>query len=225
MATRLWTFLTAAGPLLESATIPGTTDAGDAVLSLVEILAEEGPTSDRLEPLVQQLDSLLDAINAPLGKLVRSPRPLMEVGPGLLAFYCATSGREPTLTQVVALISQAAYLESFCDLVRRNPRLAQLLTANDSTPRAKTITIEVKALSRFELTDPEARRASVAFEQSALAEAFNRALNARLEQIGMPAKLANRVAAAVAKNTNRYIKAAIAATGQPLPAQNPSDRP
>jgi hypothetical protein len=165
---------------------------------------------------VLQLDSLLDAINAPLGKLVGSPLPLADLGTGLLMFYRETTQTEPTQALAIALVSQAAYLESFRELVKRNPRLGQLLTHNDSTPRARTITLEVKALGIFELTDSDAQLATVSFHQSALAAAFNRALKARLEQIGMPATLASRLVETVAKNTNRHIKKAIAAADDRL---------
>lgn len=215
MATRLWDFLTT--DIRDRAiNAERAADAADAVLGLAAGLATEGFNSPKLAPLVLQLDSLLDAINAPLGKLVGSTLPLADLGTGLLLFYRETTQTEPTQAQAIALVSQAAYLESFRELVKRNPRLGQLLTDNDSTPRARTITLEVKALGVFELTDSDAQLATVFFHQSALAAAFNRALNARLEQIGMPATLAQRLVEAVAKNTNRHIRNAIAAADDRL---------
>ncbi|PZO37229.1 MAG: hypothetical protein DCF17_16230 [Shackletoniella antarctica] len=215
MATRLWDFLTT-DSCDRAINAERAADAADAVLGLAAGLATEGPTSPKLAPLVLHLDSLLDAINAPLGKLVGSTLPLADLGTGLLMFYRETTQTEPTLAQAIALVSQAAYLESFRELVKRNPRLGQLLTDNDSTPRARTITLEVKALGIFELTDSDAQLATVSFHQSALAAAFNRALKARLEQIGMPATLASRLVETVAKNTNRHIKKAIAAADDRL---------
>jgi hypothetical protein len=211
MATRLWTFLVAdIADLAAFDTGDRAADATDVVLDLAAVLAQENPPVQRLAPLVGQLDSLLDAINAPLGKLVGTPLSLGAIAPGLLKVYRETTQREPTLAQSVALISQAAYLESFRELVKRNPELEKLLIANDSTPRAKTITLDVKALGIFELTDADARLAMAHFHQSALGAAFNQALKARLEQIGMPPALATRVVTAVAKNTNRHMRSAIA---------------
>ncbi len=215
MATHLWDFLTT--DLRDRAINPErAADAADAVLGLAAGLATAGFNSPKLPPLVLQLDSMLDAINAPLGKLVGSTLPLADLGTGLLLFYRETTQKEPTQAQAIALVSQAAYLESFRELVKRNPRLGQLLTDNDSTPRARNITLEVKALGVFELTDSDAQLAQVAFHQSALAAAFNRALNARLEQMGMPATLARRLVEVVAKNTNRHIRTAIAAADDQL---------
>jgi uncharacterized protein YjbI with pentapeptide repeats len=86
----------------------------------------------------------------------------------------------------------------------------QWLNAKDGTPQAKTLLPAIKALGNFELTDKEARFATLYFHQSALAIAFNDALNARLVQLGAKPEQANQIAEAVAKNTNRHMRTAIA---------------
>ncbi|MGB3199305.1 MAG: pentapeptide repeat-containing protein [Nodosilinea sp.] len=180
------------------------------MLGLAEILAEEGPNVQKLAPLVDQLDSLLDALNSPLGKLVGATLPFVSIGTGLLKFYIETTKQEPTLAQSVAVVSQAAYLESFREVVKKNPKLEQWLLAKDSTPQAKIITPAVKAVGNFELADKEARFATLYFHQSALAKAFNDALGARLVQLGLTPEQANQIAEAAAKNTNRQMRNAIA---------------
>ena len=226
MATRLWNFLTTDTRDLGSLkTAAGTTDAVDAVLGLAAVLADEGPHSPRLAPLVNQLDSLLDALNSPLGKLVGTSLPLVNLGPGLLKYYLETTQQEPTLAQAVALVSQAAYLDSLRDFANKHPKIKQWLTAKDSTPQAKTITLEVKALGLFELTDQEARLATLHFHQSALAKAFNDALNTRLVQLGATPEIANRMVKVVSNNTNRPMKTALAHVGDGLEYQLDCDRP
>ncbi|MBW4483759.1 MAG: NACHT domain-containing protein [Tildeniella torsiva UHER 1998/13D] len=211
MATRLWNFLTTdLSDLISLDTVDGAADAADAVLGLAEVLAEEGPNIQRVAPLVNQLDSLLDAINSPLGKLMGATLPFVSIGTGLLKFYVETTKKEPTLAQSVALISQAAYLESFREFVKQHPKVEQWLAAKDSTPQARTITLPVKALGIFELTDKEARFATLHFRQSALAEAFNNALRARLLQLGTTPEQANRITEVVARNTNRHMSTTIA---------------
>ncbi|MGG6237432.1 hypothetical protein ACQ4N7_02240 [Nodosilinea sp. AN01ver1] len=212
MATRLWSFLTA--DICDLAALggaKGTVDAADAVLGLAQVFAEEGPNLQTLAPLVNQLDSLLAALNSPLGKLVGSTLPFLPIGPGLLKVYLETTQKELTLAQSVALISQAAYLESFREFVKQHPKVEQWLAAKDGTPQAKTITLEMKALGIFELSDQDARLATLHFQQSALATAFNSALRARLVQLGInDLKMANRIVEVIAKNTNRHMKTAIA---------------
>lgn len=220
MATRLWDFLsTDIGDLVSLDTADRAADAADAVLGLAAVLAEEGPNVQQLAPLVSQLDSLLDALNAPLGKLAGGTLPLVGLGTGLLKFYRETAQKEPTLTQAVALVSQAAYLESFRDFIKTHPKVEQWLTAKDSTPQARTITLAVKALGIFELTDADARLALLHFRQSELAQAFNQALKARLVQLGATAEQANRIAEVVAQKNNRYMRNAIAAADASLKNQ------
>ncbi|MGB3135235.1 MAG: hypothetical protein WBG38_20085 [Nodosilinea sp.] len=211
MATRLWNFL--ATDIRDLAAIDTVADATDVVLGIAEVLAAEGTSGRELAPLVNQLDSLLDALNSPLGKLVGAGLPFVSIGTGLLKFYTETTKKEPTLAQCVALISQAAYLESFREFVTQHPKVEQWLSAKDGTPQAKTITLPVKALGVFELTDKEARFAILHFHQSAPAKAFNDALSARLVQLGATAEQANRIAVVVARNTNRHMRTAIAAAG------------
>jgi hypothetical protein len=212
MATRLWDFLiTDLRDRVAINTIDRAADAADVVMGLAAVLAEEGPSGQKLAPLVLQLDSLLDALNAPLGKLVGSTLPFGSLGAGLLTFYLDTTQQEPTLAQAVALVSQATYLESFREFVKKSPRVEQWLATKAGTPQDKTITLSVKALGLFELTDEDARLATLYFHQSALAQAFNRALSARLEQLGATPEIANRMAKAVAKNTNRPLRTSIAA--------------
>lgn len=230
MATRLWNFLTTdLQDLVPVDTAPSAVDATDVVLGLATALA--GAAADRetltpqVVPLIYRLDSLLDALNAPLGKLVRDAPSFASTGNDLLAFYRQATKKEPTLAQTIALVSQAAYLESFREFGKRHPKVEQWLLAKDSTPQAKTITLEMKALGLFELTDDEARRSALTFSQSALAMAFNSALNARLEQLGATAEMAHRMVESVAKNTNRHLHHAIARADEGVQQQLKSDRP
>ncbi|WOD39170.1 hypothetical protein [Nodosilinea sp. E11] len=216
MATRLWNFLTTDICDLAALNIPGrAADAADVVLALAELLAAEKPTLQQLAPLLTQLDSLLDAINAPLGKLLGAPLPFWSIGTGLLKVYGDATQTEPSLAQSVALISQAAYLDSFRDFVKRHPKVEQWLSTKDNSPQAKTITLQVKALGSVELTDEDAQLAALHFHQSSLAVLFNDALNARLVQLGASSEQANRIAGAVAKATNKRVEGAIAALAIP----------
>ncbi len=233
MATRLWNFLTTdLQNLVPLETAPSAAlsaaDAVDVVLSLATALAAAAPGGEtqapRLAPLICRLDSLLDALNAPLGKLVREAPSFASMGTDLMTFYCQATQKEPTLAQTIALVSQAAYLESFREFVKRHPKVEQWLLAKDITPQAKTITREMKALGLFELTDDEARLSALSFPQSALAKAFNSALHARLEQLGATPDMARRMVESVAKNTHRHLQKAIARADETIQQQLDCDR-
>ncbi|MEM6716880.1 MAG: low-complexity protein, partial [Cyanobacteria bacterium P01_C01_bin.147] len=217
MASRLWKFLTTDIRELASLdTVDSSKDAAEAVLGLAEILQTEGPNVQQLAPLVTQLDSLLDVLNSPLGNIVGASLPFVSIATGLLKFYLEQTKQEPTLAQSVALISQAAYLESFKDFVQQQPRVQKWLAASDKQAQAQALTPEVKALGDFELTDREARLALLHFHQSALATVFNRALIARLVHLGAKPEAAKKIAEMVAQNTNRYMREAIADAKEPV---------
>ncbi len=211
MANRLWKFLTTdISELVSLDTVDSTQDAAEAVLGLADVLAQEGPNTQKLASLVSQLDSLLDVLNSPLGKVVGASLPFVSIGTGLLRFYLEKTKEEPTLAQSVALISQAAYLESFKDFAQQHPKVKQWLTITSQRQQVKTITSEIKALGNFELSDRDARLAALHFHQSVLAEVFNEALENRLITLGAKTDTAKRIAELVSRGTDRYIRDAIA---------------
>ena len=214
MASRLWKFITTDIRELTSLdTLEGAADAAEAVLGLADVLATEGPNVQRLAPLVTQLDSLLDVLNSPMGKIVGASLPFLSIGTGLLKLYLETTKEEPTLAQSVALISQAAYLESLKEIAQQNPKIQKWLTSASQASKAKTITPEVKALGQFELSDREARLATLHFHQSQIAEMFNGALAVRLIQLGAKSEVAHKITDLVAQRTNQHMQTAIADAG------------
>ncbi|PSN20810.1 hypothetical protein C7271_00385, partial [filamentous cyanobacterium CCP5] len=213
MASRLWKFLTIpVQDLVSLDAADNTADAADAVLGLAQVLAEEGPNVQRLAPLVGQLDSLLDALNSPLGKVVEASLPFVSIATGLLRFYREITKTEPTLAQSVALIAQSAYLESFREQVQRLPEKTRVgLVA--ASQKNLSLTAEMKALGDLEISDKEARLATLHFHESALAKAFNAALRSRLIQLRASEQSAQRFTEQVALNTERYMRTAIAEAG------------
>ena len=211
MSTRLWKFL---GDVVSFDTVDGAADAADAVLGLAEALnTDPAPAPRTLAPLVPELNSLLDGLNAPLGKLLESTWPFTAIGTGLLRFYRQVAEKEPTLPEAVALIAQAAYLESFREIAAKKSTLKKRLISQDNNPRAKAMTPQVKSLGEFELTDKAARFAMVHFQRSTLAAAFNEALAARMVQLGALPESAHQLADMVAQNAVPHIQATSAEAG------------
>ncbi|MEM7797142.1 MAG: hypothetical protein AAF579_22150, partial [Cyanobacteria bacterium P01_C01_bin.118] len=101
----------------------------------------------------------------------------------------------------------------FKEVCQQNPSLQRGLTKASQGAKAKSITPEVKALGEFELSDKEARLATLYFHQSEIATVFNQALTLRLIQLGAPPETANKIADRVAQNTNRHMRQAIADAG------------
>ncbi|MEO1209620.1 MAG: pentapeptide repeat-containing protein, partial [Cyanobacteria bacterium J06638_20] len=209
MASRLWRFLTT--DILElwsGEAVSSTAEAAGAVFELAAVLETDGPKVAQLAPLVGQLDTLLDALNSPLAEIVEKSVPFLPIATGLLKFYLEQSQRPLTLANCVALVSQAAYLESCQRFLQDEALLARI----GQVPADDAIRLKAKQLGNLEITDDEARRTVTNFPESQLALRFREVLEGRLVQAGLAAEAALRFAERVAWNTPRYMNEAWAAS-------------
>ncbi|MEL6384250.1 MAG: NACHT domain-containing protein, partial [Cyanobacteria bacterium J06626_18] len=205
MPSRLWKFLTTdIRDLVLLDTVDESVDTAEAVLGLAEALAEEGPKIQKLAPLVTQLDSLLDVLNSPLGKIAEASLPFVSIGTGLLKFYLETTKQEPTVAQSVAVVSQAAYLETVKTFLEQ-PKLKNWLAKMGKKPASDLVKEKLKKLESVELGDTEARRALLYFHESKLALAYNEVLIARLVELGAKTEQATKFAEKRARETNRIM--------------------
>lgn len=197
----------------------GTVETLKTVSDIAKAL-DENKAAKELAPLVGRLSSLLDVLNSPLVQVVSSGLPFVSIGAGVLKFYLEATRKEPTLEMGVAVVSQAAYLESL-RLFLEAPENA-LLKAYWNAPASETVAKQIKALGEhpqlegvdFELDEREAESALVCFHKSKLAALFNQALRARLQDAGMPPDLATTATERVARQTHRYLKRAVADAGE-----------
>ncbi|NJP11193.1 MAG: hypothetical protein HC866_18380 [Leptolyngbyaceae cyanobacterium RU_5_1] len=214
MATRLWTFLnTDIREFFSVETAKTGADSAKAVLELAKALKEQGPKDATLAPYVQQISSLLDVLNSPIAQVVGSALPFVNIATSLLKIYTDLTQEEPTLEKSVALVSQAAYLESF-QAILRLPENQQLLHQIGDAPTSTAVETQIHTLANLELDDNEAKRALTCFHTSKLAQAFNTVLAARLRQAGLSETDARRLSDRVAWDTHRYINQALADAGE-----------
>lgn len=211
MATRLWKFLnTDIQELFSAETVKGGAESAKAVLELAKTLKEQGPKDTQLlKPLVGQISSLLDVLNSPLAQVVGAGLPFLPIAATLLKFYVEKTKQEPTLGQCVALVGQAAYLESL-QAILALPENQPLLARIGKAPVSDAVERQIKKLGEMELNDQEAKRALVCFHESKLAEEFNKVLLARFQQAGLDEAEAKTLTERVARNTHRYINQALA---------------
>jgi uncharacterized protein YjbI with pentapeptide repeats len=115
MGTKVWSFLTAIQEL-NWKQVTETTKAGaesaKAVFDLAKTVQEKGKDAGALKPYVEQIGSLLEVLNSPLATLVKDTIPFAPIAVTMLQLVCDATKKEPTLEQSVALVVQAAYLES-----------------------------------------------------------------------------------------------------------------
>ena len=211
MASRLWRFLnTDIRELFSAETIAEGTEAAGAVLELADTLQEEGANIQQLAPLVGKISTLLDVLNSPLVQIVGAGLPFVSMAAKLLAFYLEKSKNPPTLEQCVALVSQAAYLESLQGFFKDD----ELLSRIGETPVSAPVQRQIKQLSELELNEDDARKAVVCFHDCKLAAAFGQVLLARLQDAGLDEEEAQILTARVAWNTYRYMISAWAESGE-----------
>jgi len=183
-------------------TVNSGKDAADAVLGLAEALQAEGPNVQQLAPLVNQFDSLLDTLNSPLGKIVGASLPFVSIATGLLKFYLEKTKKEPTVAQSVALVSQAAYMATVKEFLEQ-PKLKPWLDKVGDRPASNLVQQQLKNFEAIELGDIEARKALLYFHESQLADAYGEVLVMRLSELGIKSEQATKVAAKLARETQR----------------------
>jgi uncharacterized protein YjbI with pentapeptide repeats len=211
MATRIWKFLTTdIKDLLSTDTVEGTVEVASATFGLAETLQKS--EIQKLAPIIYRGASLLDVLNSPLAELAESTLPFVKIATSLLKFYLEQTKTEPTLAQAIALVGQAAYLESFRAILRL-PRVRQWLSQSGHQPASEVVQQQFKRLGELELDDQSARLALLCFHESKLAQAFNEVLSARLAQLDLPAANAIQIAEQVARTTDQQLLPALITAG------------
>ncbi|OKH37638.1 hypothetical protein NIES2119_13110 [[Phormidium ambiguum] IAM M-71] len=216
MAIKLWKFLTTDvrelnWEQLTEGTKTGA-EAAKAVFDLAKAFKEQKSNinAQTLKPYVEQISSLLDVLNAPLGQIAASVIPFAPIAISILKLIADVTKKEPSLENCVALVSQVAYLESFQAILKENQ---ELLTRIGETEVSEPVAGEIKKLGEVEIDELEARKAIVYFHESKLAEVFNGVLQQRLQQAGLTEAEAKTLTERVARKTNEYMLRAMVEAG------------
>jgi uncharacterized protein YjbI with pentapeptide repeats len=206
MANSLWRFLTTDIKELAPTKkiLDGTASTTKVFFELAAALKpEEGkPQVEQLAPLVNQLDSLLDVLNSPLGEVVEKSIPFVSIVTGLLKFYLEKTKVSPTRENCIALVAQAAYLESFKFFLEADQSLLQRI---NSTSGSDAFTQKLKSLAGIDVDREMATEAATQFPFSKLAQSFGEVLQARLKEAGLSKKEAQRLTERVTWYTPRRL--------------------
>ncbi|MBT9316069.1 pentapeptide repeat-containing protein [Leptothoe spongobia] len=195
----------------------GGIEGSKAVLELAQELHEHRNISE-LKPIVSRISSLLDVLNSPIAQVLGAGIPFISIGADLLQFYLQKTQKEASLEECVAIISQAAYLESFIKVLQW-PENKPLLEHIQDTPADPSLTKRIRNLGEtlevdgqiVELSEREAKESLLCFHESKLAKAFNPVLKARLHQAGLDEEQAHILTQRISHNTHRYMVEALAA--------------
>jgi uncharacterized protein YjbI with pentapeptide repeats len=209
---KIWTVLNTDIELSLTGTVSAGVEGGKAVFELAKAL-QENKNAKELAPIINNIDSLLDVLNSPLGKVAGTALPFLPIATGILTYIAEQTRSEPSLADSVQLVSQVAYLESLRVFLKEHPELK--LTENTASEKvAKKIkklgeTLEVDG-KEINFDDQEARNTLICFHDSPLAKVFNAILVERFQESGLDENTAKITTERISRNTHRYMKEAVA---------------
>ena len=163
----------------------------------------------KLGKFPEQINSLLDVLNSPMGEVVKTSLPFLSLVTGILTFYVEKNKKEPSLEECIALVGQGAYLESMQDFLKEHPKIPTQLNQKKASKELQ------KKLQSQDLTlnKDEAKDVLLCFHQSQLAEGFNLLLEERFQEAGLTVEIAKRVTERISRSTHRLLKLAFVEAG------------
>lgn len=195
--------------------IKTSTETGKAVLEAAKTLKEQSPSIDILKPVVQNSSSLLDVLCSPVAQVIGASLPFVPLAIALLKFSRDISRQEPTLEECVAIISQAAYLESWKEIISAPENQGFLDILNNNSPNIDTSSLleSLEKINRIELDIKTVQTTIVRFAESELAQVYNQVLFVSLQQGGIGASAAKIITERVARNCDFHFYKALAQAG------------
>ena len=133
----IWRVLNTEIELNLSETVKGGVESAKAVVEIAKEL-KEGKDAQQLKPLIENIDSVLDVLSSPLGKVVGAGLPFLPIATGIISYIVKESRQEPTLEDAVQLVAQVAYLESFRDFLIDYPELKERLIETDASEEVQS---------------------------------------------------------------------------------------
>ncbi|MDY6806256.1 MAG: pentapeptide repeat-containing protein [Cyanobacteriota bacterium] len=195
-------------------TVNSGVEAAKAVFELADTLKKNKNVRE-LKPIIDNINSVLDVLNSPLGQVAKQTLPFLPIATSILKYVAEQSAEQPTLADSVELVSQAAYLESLRQYLQDRPDIETQL---QNTRASRGIERQIKKLGQtlvvagreMEFGDRGARNTLICFHDSPLAKAFNEILQGRLVESGLAVDVAATVTERVSRNTHRYMKEMVA---------------
>ncbi|MEH1870646.1 pentapeptide repeat-containing protein [Nostoc sp.] len=186
-------------------------EAAKAVLDLAKAIKEQKSNIQNLKPYVEQISSLLDVFNSPLGQITKEVIPFAPIAITILKFIIDATNKEPSLENCVLLVSQAAYIDSFQDILKQDSELLNKIDQN--LPAYNALALQIQKLGEQEFDAREVKKAILYFHESQLAESFNQILQQRLQEAGLDDTEAKTLTERVARHTDENMQDALLEVG------------
>ncbi|NES91349.1 MAG: low-complexity protein, partial [Okeania sp. SIO2B9] len=202
----IWRVLNTEIELNLSETVKGGVESGKAVFEIAKAL-QENKDAKELKPFIENIDSVLDVLNSPLGKVAGAGLPFLPIATGIITFIIEKTRKEPTLEDEVQLVAQVAYLESLRRFLIDHPEISEKLT---ETEASEAVQKQIKNLDEeINFNDQDAKDTLICFYDSSLREKFDEILIERFKESGLAENNAKIVAERISRNTHRYMKEAV----------------
>ncbi|WP_370496391.1 pentapeptide repeat-containing protein [Trichodesmium erythraeum] len=188
-------------------TVNGGANLVKALFKLAETLEKYKDTQE-LKSAIEKIniESLLDALNSPLGSVVRDSVPFLPIATGIISYIVKQSRQEPTLEDEVQLLVQVAFLESFRQFFVEHPEIKEQFTDTEASEDVKK---QIKKLGKDGFNRQDAKDTLICFYDSPLREKFDNVVLARLKESGLDEKTAKIVTERISRSTHRYMKEAV----------------
>ncbi|OZH52336.1 low-complexity protein [Hydrocoleum sp. CS-953] len=202
----IWQVLNTEIKFNSSGIVTGGVEASKALFEIAKAL-QENKDAKELKPFIENIDSVLDVLNSPLGKVVKESLPFLPIATGIIAYIVKQSRREPTLEDAVQLVAQVAYLESFRQFFIEHPEISERLT---ETEASEAVQKKINKLDEdINFNDRDAKNTLICFYDSPLRKKFDDILFARLKESGLDENTAKIVTERISRSTHRYMKEAV----------------
>ncbi|MEH1857552.1 MAG: pentapeptide repeat-containing protein [Nostoc sp.] len=213
--TKLWKFLRNIQDLNWGQGVEVTktgAEAAKAVLDLAKAIKEQKPNVQNFKPYLEQISSLLDVFNSPLGQITKEVIPFAPIAITILKFIIDATNKEPSLENCVLLVSQAAYIDSFQDILKQDSELLNKIDQN--LPASHALALQIQKLGEQEFDARKVKKGILYFHESQLAESFNQILQQRLQEAGLSEAEAKTFTERVARHTDEYMQDALVEVGE-----------
>jgi uncharacterized protein YjbI with pentapeptide repeats len=187
--------------------VESATGMGKALLDIFKKIKENEDDSS-IKSLIasSRASSLLELLNCPPVEIIGESLPFVSGVFKFIKLYEEHQNENAPPAYCASLVSQTAYLKSYCQVLSWTENQLVLERIKDSQSTSEEVKKEIKNLEEIQLTDSDIiRRMMIRFHESDLASKFNSILKKRFEESGLNEDEAKILTEKISRNTHRHL--------------------
>ena len=189
----LWTLLNTDVKELGLVSFESAGTAIEGTKSLIELagtLDDKRKDLPELASVLAVAKPLIDVLDSPIASVVGGVLPFGSIGLGILKICLQRMEKDPTLSDCVMVVGQAAYLESFQEILSKleEGELKQVIAPLKLKDLMKAQSERLKSLKESKPDNATAQQTLNCFHDSELARALGQALGKALEEQALQAQ-------------------------------------